>query len=102
MLLEARTPAAADAATSVAPIRRTIAIVPPWVGLGRGRWVVPAWDASDAEAPPPQLVDVHRDDDRRSDEHLLPERVHLLDHEAVLEDGRDERADDRAEDRADA
>src|SRR5215470_14241135 len=49
-----------------------------------------------------KLIDVHGEDDRRADDDLLPEGLDGLDHEAVLENGGDERADGAAEHRADA
>src|SRR4051812_21097798 len=55
-----------------------------------------------APPTPPELVEVDRDDDGRPYEHLLPERVDPVDHEAVLQDCRNECADNGAEDRADA
>src|SRR5438094_5789543 len=47
------------------------------------------------------LVDVDGQDDRRADDDLLPEGLDSLDHEAVLKNGRDERADCATENRPD-
>src|SRR5262249_29661236 len=49
-----------------------------------------------------KLIDVHGEDDRRPDDDLLPERLDGLDHEAVLENGGDERADGAPEHGPDA
>ena len=35
-------------------------------------------------AAPPQLIEVHREDQHYSDRYLLPERLYLPDYEAVL------------------
>src|SRR5262245_61355205 len=53
-------------------------------------------------APAAQLVEVDGQDDRCTDDDLLPERLHVLDHEAVLEHGGYERADRAHQDAADA
>ena len=53
-----------------------------------------------AYAPAANLVDVDGQDDRCADDHLLPEGLDCFDDEAVLENGRNERADCATENRA--
>src|SRR5512133_2538715 len=50
----------------------------------------------------PELVEIDGEDDRCPDDDLLPERLHVLDHEAVLEHRRHECANAGHEDAADA